>query len=132
MRSRALRMMAAAGALAVICAFTSSQAAAASATLQVRPTFIGAPGDGPHCSRPNPIANTWVCHVTVSETSGSSMPLQWSATSVSGRTSFSPSHGTLAPGNSTKVKITTHLCAGYFKFKFAGPQNTVVVTYTCG
>ena len=30
------------------------------------------------------------------------------------------------------TQITTHLCGGYYKFKFAGAQNTVVVVYSCG
>jgi hypothetical protein len=129
---RSVRLVAIVGAALAVAAMTALPAVAGSAVLKVTPTFVGAPGDGPHCNRPNPIADTWVCHVTVNATGSSSTPAHWSATSVSGHTSFSPSHGTVWPGHSTTVKITTHLCGGYFKFKFAGAQNTVTVVYTCG
>lgn len=129
---RSLKLVAVVLAALGVAATTALPASAGSAVLKVTPTFVGAPGDGPHCGRPNPIADTWVCHVTVNETSSSSAPAHWWATSVSGYTSFSPSHGTVRPGHSTTVKITTHLCGGYFKFKFASAQNTVAVVYTCG
>ena len=129
---RSLKVLAIVVAALGIAATTTLSASAGSSVLKVTPTFVGAPGDGPHCNRPDPIANTWVCHVTVKESGSSSTPAHWSATSVSGYTSFSPSHGTVWPGHSTTVKITTHLCGGYFKFKFAGAQNTVAVVYTCG
>ena len=129
---RSLKLVAIVVAALGVAATTALPVSAGSAVLKVTPTFVGAPGDGPHCNRPNPIANTWICHVTVNETSSSSTPAHWSATSVSGYTSFSPSHGTVWSGHSTTVKITTHLCGGYFKFKFAGAQNTVAVVYSCG
>lgn len=129
---RSLKLLAIVVAALGVAATTALPASAGSAVLKVTPTFVGAPGDGPHCNRPDPIANTWVCHVTVKVTSSSSTSAHWSATSVSGYTSFSPSLGTVRPGYSTTVKITTHLCGGYFKFKFAGAQNTVAVVYTCG
>lgn len=116
----------------VVATIGARPADASSSALKVTPTFIGAPGDGPECSRPNPTANTWVCHVTVSEKGSSSLPLRWSATSVSGATMFSPARGTVSPGHGTSVKVTTHLCGGYYRFKFTTTQNTVVVVYTCG
>jgi hypothetical protein len=133
-RIRVRKAMSAAILLAalVVTMIAARPADAALSVLKVTPTFIGAPGDGPECSRPNPTANTWVCHVTVSEKASSSLPLRWSATSVSGATSFSPSRGTVSPGQSISVKVTTHLCGGYYRFKFATKQNTVVVVYTCG
>ncbi|MFZ0920992.1 MAG: hypothetical protein WAN83_13055, partial [Candidatus Dormiibacterota bacterium] len=57
---RSLKVLAIVVAALGIAATTTLSAAAGSSVLKVTPTFVGAPGDGPHCNRPDPIANTWV------------------------------------------------------------------------
>ncbi len=101
--------------------------------LKVDPTFVGIPGDGPNCNGPH--GNNWVCHVTISEAAGAQSKLHWTTSSdtpSTTTTTFSPSSGTLSPGQKVRVTITTSFCGGYAHFFFKGPSNTVKVTYLCG
>jgi hypothetical protein len=101
--------------------------------LKVNPTFVGIPGDGPNCNGPH--GNNWVCHVTISEAVGAQGKLHWTTSSdtpSTTTTTFSPSSGTLSPGQQVRVTITTSFCGGFAHFFFKGPSNTVKVTYQCG
>lgn len=101
--------------------------------LKVNPTFVGIPGDGPNCNGPH--GNNWVCHVTISEAAGAHGKLHWTTSSdtpSTTKTTFSPSSGTLSPGQKVRVTITTSFCGGFAHFFFKGPSNTVKVTYLCG
>jgi hypothetical protein len=110
-----------------------STRAASGPHLKVNPTAIGIPGDGPNCN--GPYGNNWVCHVTVSEAADAHGKLHWTTSSdvpATTTATFSPSHGTLSPGQKVRVTITTTFCGGYAHFFFKGPANTVTVTYQCG
>jgi hypothetical protein len=112
---------------------TFSIFAAGGPHLKVNPTFVGIPGDGPNCNGPH--GNNWVCHVTISEAIGAQGKLHWttrSDTPSTTTTTFSPSSGTLSPGQQVRVTITTSFCGGFAHFFFKGPSNTVKVTYLCG
>jgi hypothetical protein len=98
----------------------------------VLPLNIGPPGDGINCSTYR-FTGT-ICHVTVSETKNASSGLHWYAKPASGSdASFNPASGTLKPGQSIQVTITTPDCGGYFFFHFFyGPNSFTTVTYACG
>src|SRR5437868_5225648 len=85
--------------------------------LKVNPTFVGIPGDGPNCNGPH--GNNWVCHVTISEAAGAQGKLHWTTSSdtpSTTTTTFSPSSGTLSPGQQIRVTITTASCGGFAHF----------------
>ena len=99
--------------------------AAPKQVLNISPHYVSTPGDGPGgCSGTVPA----VCHVTLSNPSGH--PKEgWvafaddEAVSNGSTTTFSPASGTLAPGKSVKVTVTTTAGPGYFAFFFLAGTN---------
>ncbi len=92
----------------------------------------------PTTSDPNCSFNTqtasWNCNVTLTNTGQSN--LKWSASSTTAGITFSPSTGTLTPGQ--KITVTFSIpgtpsgCTNVNpSVTFSGPANTVPVTVTC-
>ncbi|MHB8488474.1 MAG: hypothetical protein ACYDCS_04165 [Candidatus Dormibacteria bacterium] len=109
--------------------------------LTVSPSFVSDPGDGPGGCLWN--GNAFVCHVTLANPSSSNEKVPWVlvggdvADNGSGfYETVSPSNGTLAPGKSVRVTITTNACGGYYAVaEFAGGSNYQyggAVLYACG
>ncbi len=99
--------------------------------LKVVPKQVGIPGDGINCTGPHSGAYTWICHVTLTELKSSSGPLHW-ITRSDRAAKFVPSNGTLSPGQSVQVTISTNFCGGFTNFYFVGPKNVATVIYQCG
>lgn len=97
--------------------------------LVVTPTSIGTPGDGTNCSNYVPPVT---CTVTLSESSNSQSSLNWNTSNGGINATFSPASGSLSPGQTIKVTITTSSCGGSWPLYFEASWNTVTVTYSCG
>src|SRR5438105_13367823 len=100
------------------------------ALLKVVPKNVGIPGDGINCKGIDPKVGS-VCHVTLTEVKSASKSLHW-CTRSDFPAKFSPSSGSLSPGQSVQVTITTKFCGGYTNFYFVGPKNVATVTFQCG
>jgi len=100
-------------------------------TLVVTPTAIGIPGDGTNCSTYGPPVT---CTITLSEPSNAQGGLSWSATTSTGdnKSTITPSSGTLSPGQSITVTITTPLCGGRWSYYFIVDGVATAVVYSCG
>ena len=99
--------------------------------LTASPYSFNTPGD-PGCSYS---ANSgWICTASLSSDSRAHGNLNWSASSsgVSGVT-FTPSHGVLSPGRTTKVTIIipNMICPAQATFMFKGPRNTLDILWNC-
>jgi BACON domain-containing protein len=96
--------------------------------LSVTPTIIYAN----QCT--SSTVTTWICSVTLTNTS-TAASLNWTATSSTLKgVSFNPSRGTLLPGHSVPVKITfpkSDCPTAKGTLTFTGPGNTVTVVVTC-
>lgn len=111
-------------------------AATSTPLMTIHPLYVGAPGDGPNCT----VTGTgWTCHITVGESSSSSGTLTWYAAGDVlaggglGGATFTPSSGTLQPGQKVTVKVVTHDCGGYAAWLFEAANNTgAAVLYSCG
>lgn len=113
------------------------------ASLTVSPTLAGASGDTntPDCGN-----GFSTCTVTLSEPANANSPVDWSVFggSLDGNPtpeSFSPSHGSLKPGQSVTVKVTNMDCDPWGAWVFYGTptigkydHGTVgaSATFTCG
>ncbi|HZR42200.1 MAG TPA: hypothetical protein VFB12_18915 [Ktedonobacteraceae bacterium] len=99
--------------------------------LIITPTQIGIPGDGTNCSTYKPPVT---CTITLSEPADAQDGLSWSATPSTGDKSstISPSWGTLSPGESITITITTSLCGGRWSYYFTAEGVTTPVVYSCG
>lgn len=100
--------------------------ASTSAILRVSPAGFRAGGN---CTSGG---GGWTCMATVRETGSSQGSLNWSASSSLGGVSFSPSGGTLSPGESSMVTIFVPSgdCS-YGIFTFTGQMNTVSRVWSC-
>lgn len=81
-----------------------------------------------------PISNgAYVCHARVFSRASNPGPLNWTSfVNFANNVTFSPGHGTLAPGTSVDVFIsipTTDCASGLFFFR--GPANTHTITWAC-
>lgn len=100
--------------------------------LSVSPGSFTLPND-PNCSY-NSQTSSWNCNVTLMNTGQSN--LKWSASSTTAGITFSPSTGTLTPGQKITVTFsipgTANGCTNVNpSVTFSGPANTVPVTVTC-
>src|SRR5712692_436219 len=78
-------------------------------------------------------SSTWTCTVTLTEGTGSPGNINWSATDSLGSASFSPGSGTLRPGASTPVTISSIPCQND-SFTFtdsAGAASPISASWTC-
>jgi hypothetical protein len=77
--------------------------------------------------------DSWTCTVTLSLASGFQGNLNWSASSNLSDVAFTPSSGTLAPGQSVRVTISISdvTCPATTTLSFEGPRNTVDVAWSC-
>ena len=100
--------------------------ASTSAILRVSPTGFWAGGN---CTGGG---GGWTCMATVRETGSSQDSLNWSASSSLGGVSFTPSGGTLSPGESSMVTIFVPSSdCSYGIFTFTGQTNTVHRVWSC-
>ena len=130
------------GVAAVVTLGTSLTASSSppKAGLTISPTYVSVSGDGPGgCTTEGTV---WVCHVTLTNTSAAKWYWEsigtndWSNGIDGAYYVVNPSSGTLAPGKSVKVFITTNQCGGYFDLgMFLGGPNFdygSAVMYACG
>ncbi len=78
-------------------------------------------------------SSTWSCTVTLSEGAGSPGNIKWSASDSLGSASFSPGSGTLSPGASTQITISSIPCQND-SFTFtdsAGVASPISALWTC-
>jgi streptogramin lyase len=103
------------------------------ATLTVTPTSLyGTFGTGGPCKKALGLRNqNYICKVTLTETAGSQGNLTWSARADIVAT-FSPSGGTLSPGQSSTVSISNLNCGAVGTLTFWGGQNPVTVAWQGG
>jgi hypothetical protein len=124
--------------IAALGAVLTTSASTPKASLNISPRFVSAPGDGPGgCS----FTGSWVCHVTLRNPSSSTASVPWEAIGSNDLVAtVKPTSGTLAPGTSVRVTITTSTCGGYYDlgmflgFSYAaGDWNYGgAVMYACG
>ncbi len=94
-------------------------------TLTVSPTSL----NNAMCSGAE---NASQCTVTLGETSTSQGNVNWATSGDLSGVSFSPSTGTLSPGNSATITISAIPCQkGTFTFKGSGGASPVSVTWMC-
>lgn len=74
------------------------------------------------------VAGGWSCADTLGNTGSS--PLPWTASSTMSGASFTPSSGTLAPGEQTQVTFILP-CVHSGTIYFTGPANQVAVSWGC-
>lgn len=109
--------------------------AASTPVMTITPLYVGAPGDGPNCTV---TGKDWTCHITVGESSSSSGKLTWFAAGDVldggglGSATFTPSSGTLKPGQKVTVKVVTQDCGGYEAWLFEASNTGAAVLYSCG
>jgi hypothetical protein len=95
--------------------------------LMVNTTSINANTDCPY-------NRGWTCTVTLSSDQSAQSDLNWSASSTgTGGITINPSSGTLSPGQQAQVTISVadSGCPSSASFTFAGPANTVNVSWGC-
>lgn len=104
------------------CASTSPTAL----TLAVNPATLNAKTG---CLKTS--SGDWNCNVNLTASAGSGT-LSWSAQTYLAGVTFAPQNGVLAPGQSEQVSILVpdNACS-YSSFNFAGPANTVAVSWAC-
>lgn len=96
-------------------------------TLSVSPTSLDQ--NSSNCSASG---STYQCTVTLGEAATSQGNVNWTASSDLSSASFSPANGTLSPGNSTTVTISSIPCQnGTFTFNGSGGANAISVTWSC-
>jgi hypothetical protein len=95
--------------------------------LTVNTTSINANTDCPY-------NGGWTCTVTLSSDQSAQSNLNWLASSTgAGGITFNPSNGTLSPGQQAQVTISVadSGCPSSASLAFAGPANTVTVSWSC-
>lgn len=95
--------------------------------LMVNTTSINANTDCPY-------NRGWTCTVTLSSDQSAQSDLNWSASSTgAGGITINPSSGTLSPGQQAQVTISVadSGCPSSASLTFAGPANTVNVSWGC-
>ncbi|HXX78532.1 MAG TPA: hypothetical protein VEI53_08585, partial [Ktedonobacteraceae bacterium] len=98
--------------------------------LLASPYSFSTPGDS-NCAYQ---ANTgWICTAWLSSYNSAQTNLNWSASSNIGGVTFTPSHGALSPGQTTKViiAIPNRICPTQAAFTFKGPRNSADVLWFC-
>ena len=99
--------------------------------LSSSPSGFSLPGD-PNCTYNAALG--WSCTATLSSFANAQSNLSWSATSsgING-VSFSPSSGTLTPGQTARVTISipNSVCPANATFTFQGPANSVPMAWSC-
>ncbi len=75
----------------------------------------------------------WTCIELLSSNQDAKSSLNWSASGGITGTRFNPQNGTIEPGKTARVSIfvPNTICPTHFTFSFAGPSNTVAVSWSC-
>ncbi len=142
-RSRDMRrFVLAVGAIAAIggsavtaAAYTAPSAPTPVAVLNVSPSMVSTPGDGPNT---NCVVgpSTVTCTVRLTESAKSTEPLTWTAAAPEGHlVVYIPASGTLHPGQSVTVKATAICDRSAFMFYADARgllENGVAVLFACG
>ena len=98
--------------------------------LLASPSSFSTPGDS-NCSYQANAA--WICTAWLSSYKTAQTNLNWSASSDKGAVTFTPSHGVLSAGQTTKVTIAipNGICPSQAAFTFKGPRNSADVLWFC-
>ncbi len=100
-------------------------------TLTVSPTSLN-PTNTTNCALDATLSATYMCTVTLGETSSSQGNANWTSSSSLSSVTFTPSSGTLQPGGSASVTIDQIPCQnGTFTFSGNEGETPVVVSWTC-
>ena len=77
-------------------------------------------------------SSTWTCIVTLAEDANSQVGITWSPSSDQSQVTFSPRGGTLSPGQSVKVTISSIPCShANFTFTGSGGSQPVTALWNC-
>ena len=101
--------------------------------LDITPNVTGIVGSNTKQCTPPLLSNTYICTVHVMARSSNPAPLHWVAfTTVANDITFTPSSGTLTPGQN--ILVTVYIPKSDCKkgaFTFRGPSNTHSITWSC-